>query len=333
MLLKSYKTKFIKELSSLYDDKEMESFFYLILENFHQIKRIDLALNPEMKMNSSQLLRWESVLSDLKKQKPIQYILGETEFYGLPFLVNENTLIPRPETEELVELIIKQNSKSEIPPGPKVNGAKLNSKLKILDIGTGSGCIAISLAKNISNAEVFAIDISEKALAVAQKNAEINKVKVNFIQADILKINNLEQLPTSNSQLPTSNSQLPTSNSQLPTSVFQLPTSVFQLPTTFDIIVSNPPYVRNLEKAEINPNVLEYEPHLALFVEDEDALLFYRKIAKLALNNLTSKGKLYFEINQYLGKETVALVESFGFKNVVLHKDIYGNDRMIEGTR
>ncbi|MCA6423369.1 MAG: peptide chain release factor N(5)-glutamine methyltransferase [Flavobacterium sp.] len=305
MLLKSYKTKFIKELSLLYDDKEMESFFYLILEYFHQIKRIDLALNPEMEMNSSQLLRWESVLSDLKKQKPIQYILGETEFYGLPFLVNENTLIPRPETEELVELIIKQNSKSEIPPGPKVNGAKLNSKLKILDIGTGSGCIAISLAKNISNAEVFAIDISEKALAAAQKNAEINKVKVNFIQADILKINNLEQLPT----------------------------SVFQLPTTFDIIVSNPPYVRNSEKAEINPNVLEYEPHLALFVKDEDALLFYRKIAKLALNNLTSKGKLYFEINQYLGKETVELIKSFGFRNVVLQKDIYGNDRMIEGTR
>ena len=319
MLLKSYKTKFIKELSSLYDDKEMESFFYLILENFHQIKRIDLALNPEMRMNDKQLLHWESVLSDLKKQKPIQYILGETEFYGLPFLVNENTLIPRPETEELVELIIKQNSKSEIPPEPKVKEAKQKSKLKILDIGTGSGCIAISLAKNISNAEVFAIDISEKALAVAQKNAEINKVKVNFIQADILKINNFEQLPTSNSQLPTSNSQLPTPN--------------FQLPTPIDIIVSNPPYVRNSEKAEINPNVLEYEPHLALFVEDEDALLFYRKIAQLALNNLTSKGKLYFEINQYLGKETLELIESFGFKNVVLHKDIYGNDRMIEGTR
>jgi release factor glutamine methyltransferase len=340
MLIKSYKTKFIKELSSLYDDKEMESFFYLILENFHQIKRIDLALNPEMKMNDKQLLHWERVLAHLKKQKPIQYILGETEFYGLPFLVNENTLIPRPETEELVELIIKQNSKSEIPPEPKVNGAKLNSKLKILDIGTGSGCIAISLAKNISNAEVFAIDISEKALAVAQKNAAINKVKVNFIQADILKINNLEQLPTSNSQLPTPSFQLPTSifhlpssNSQLPTSNFHLPSSNSQLPTPFDIIVSNPPYVRNLEKAEINPNVMEYEPHLALFVEDDDALLFYRKIAQLALKNLSPKGKLYFEINQYLGKETVELIKSYGFKKVVLYKDIYGNDRMMEGTR
>jgi release factor glutamine methyltransferase len=279
-----------------------------------------------MKMNDKQLLHWERVLAHLKKQKPIQYILGETEFYGLPFLVNENTLIPRPETEELVELIIKQNSKSEIPPEPKVNGAKLNSKLKILDIGTGSGCIAIALKKNLPNSEVFAIDISEEALETAKKNAQINQVEINFIQADILKINNLEQLPTSNSQLPTS-------NFHLPTSVFQLPSSNFHLPTTFDIIVSNPPYVRILEKQEINPNVLEYEPHLALFVEDEDALIFYRKIAQLALKSLSPNGRLYFEINQYLGKETVELIESFGFKNVVLHKDIYGNDRMIEGTR
>jgi release factor glutamine methyltransferase len=312
MLLKSYKTKFFQELSSLYDEKEIESFFYLILENFHQIKRIDLALNPQMEMNDKQLLHWESILSDLKKQKPIQYILGETEFYGLPFLVNENTLIPRPETEELVELIIKQNSKSEIPPEPKVNGAKLNSKLKILDIGTGSGCIAISLVKNISNVEVYAIDISEEALETAKKNAQINQVEIHFIQADILKINNLEQLPTSNPKLETHNPKLE---------------------TQFDIIVSNPPYVRNLEKQEINPNVLEYEPHLALFVEDDDALLFYRKIAQLALKSLSPNGRLYFEINQYLGKETVELIESFGFKNVVLHKDIYGNDRMIEGTR
>jgi len=312
MLLKSYKTKFFQELSSLYDEKEIESFFYLILENFHQIKRIDLALNPQMEMNDKQLLHWESILSDLKKQKPIQYILGETEFYGLPFLVNENTLIPRPETEELVELIIKQNSKSEIPPEPKVNGAKLNSKLKILDIGTGSGCIAISLVKNISNVEVYAIDISEEVLETAKKNAQINQVEIHFIQADILKINNLEQLPTSNPKLETHNPKLE---------------------TQFDIIVSNPPYVRNLEKQEINPNVLEYEPHLALFVEDEDALLFYRKIAQLALKSLSPNGRLYFEINQYLGKETVELIESFGFKNVVLHKDIYGNDRMIEGTR
>jgi release factor glutamine methyltransferase len=206
--------------------------------------------------------------------------------------VNENTLIPRPETEELVEWIVSESRKSEV------------ESMKILDIGTGSGCIAISLAKNLPNAEVFAVDVSEKALSVAQKNADINKVEVNFVNADILKINDLAELTTSN----------------------------FQLPNYFDIIVSNPPYVRNLEKAEIKPNVLEFEPHLALFVEDTDALLFYRKIAELASKNLKENGKLFFEINQYLGKETVELLEDLGFNSIELKKDIYGNDRMIRSA-
>lgn len=294
MLLKTYKSTFLQELSPLYDEKEIESFFYIILECFHNKKRIDLALNPEMEMDALQLLRWESVLSELKKEKPIQYILGETEFYGLLFLVNENTLIPRPETEELVAWIL-ESIKYEVQ----------STKLNLLDIGTGSGCIAISLAKNLSNAQVAAIDVSEKALVIAKENAKVNAVDVNFIQTDILKVDDLDQLPTSN----------------------------FQLPTHFDIIVSNPPYVRNLEKVEIKPNVLAYEPHLALFVEDTDALLFYRKIAELALKNLSENGKLYFEINQYLGKETVELLESLGFKNIELKKDIYGNDRMLKSTR
>ncbi|GEC77958.1 peptide chain release factor N(5)-glutamine methyltransferase [Flavobacterium aquatile] len=281
MLFKEYKSEFLKELSSLYDEKEIESFFYIILEQFHNKKRIDLALNPEMEMDALQLLRWETVLSELKKEKPIQYILGETEFYGLRFLVNENTLIPRPETEELVEWIIEStNYELQI------------TNLKIVDIGTGSGCIAISLAKNFLNAEVSAVDVSEKALATANKNADINEVEVNFILKNILETEDLEN--------------------------------------QFDVIVSNPPYVRNLEKAEIKPNVLEFEPHLALFVDDNDALLFYRKIAQLALKNLSENGKLYFEINQYLGKETVDLLENLGFKNIELKKDIYGNDRMIK---
>jgi len=278
MLFKEYRSVFVEQLSPLYDEKEVESFFYIVLECFHQLKRIDLALNPDLEMDSLQLLRWESVVIELKKQKPIQYILGETEFYGLSFLVNENTLIPRPETEELVDLIIKENQNQ-------------SSEIKIIDIGTGSGCIAISLAKNLPNAEVLAIDVSEKTLATATKNAEINQVKVNFILKNILETDDLAE--------------------------------------QFDVIVSNPPYVRMLEKAEIKPNVLEYEPHLALFVDDNDALLFYRKIAQLAQKNLTQKGKLYFEINQYLGKETVGMLEDLGFKNVRLIKDIYGNDRMI----
>jgi release factor glutamine methyltransferase len=294
MLVKEYKTTFLSELSPLYDEMEIESFFYIILESFHNKKRIDLALYPEMEMDALQLLRWQSTLAELKKEKPLQYIVGETEFYGLPFLVNENTLIPRPETEELVELIIKSYNLQPTTYNPK-----------ILDIGTGSGCIAISLAKNLTNSQVFAIDVSEKALTTAKKNAEINEVTINFIQADILKVDDLENLSNYNSKLP----------------------------SQYDVIVSNPPYVRNLEKSEIKPNVLEYEPHLALFVDDSDALLFYRKIAELAKKNLKENGKLYFEINQYLGKETVELLENLGFNDVVLKKDIYGNDRIIQCTR
>jgi len=284
MLLKNYKTTFLNELSALYDEKEIDSFFYLILESFHRKKRIDLALEPEMEMDALQLLRWESALAELKKQKPIQYILGETEFYGLPFLVNENVLIPRPETEELVALILAEGK-----------GKREKGKVRILDIGTGSGCIPIALKKNLPEAEVSAIDVSEEALATAMKNAELNQVDVHFRLQDILATEDLE--------------------------------------SSFDIIVSNPPYVRHLEKIEIQPNVLQYEPHLALFVADNDALLFYRKITALAQKHLTLKGKLYFEINQYLGKETVALVESFGFTEVRLHQDIYGNDRMISAVK
>lgn len=290
MILKEYKLHFIKELETIYDQEEIESFFFIISEFLHQKKRIDLALNPNFSIHKNELEKWNSIIAELKQEKPIQYILGETEFYGLRFLVNENTLIPRPETEELVELIIEsQKSKVE------------SRKCKILDIGTGSGCIAISLAKNLPNTKVYALDVSEKALYTAKQNSEINKVEINFINKSILEVED---------------SIIPTTNYQLST--------IF-----FDIIVSNPPYVRNLEKKEIKKNVLEYEPHLALFVEDTDALLFYRKIAQLAQKNLSENGKLYFEINQYLGKETVELLENLGFQNINLIKDVYGNDRMI----
>lgn len=279
MILKEYKINFIEALSSIYDKEEIESFFHIIAEFLHQKKRIDLALEPSFTINEIEIEKWNSIVAELKQEKPIQYVLGETEFYGLRFLVNENTLIPRQETEELVDLILSKNSKKEIP----------NSK--ILDIGTGTGCIAISLAKNLPNAKVYALDVSEKALEIAKQNAEINKVSVEFLHQSILETEDLKQ--------------------------------------EFDIIVSNPPYVRNLEKVEIKKNVLEYEPHLALFVEDTNALLFYRKIAQLAQKNLSENGKLYFEINQYLGKETVELLENLAFKNIQLIKDIYGNDRMI----
>jgi release factor glutamine methyltransferase len=281
-IIKEYRTHFIQELSTIYDAGEAESFFYLILEEKQKLKRIDLALNPDLTITNNEIKLWNSILVELKKEIPIQYVLGKTSFYGLEFGVNENVLIPRPETEELVEWII-DSWKSEVR----------CQNLRILDIGTGSGCIAISLAKNIPNAPVFAVDVSEKALAIAQKNAQSNEVNVTFIHKNILETEDLDE--------------------------------------QFDIIVSNPPYVRELEKVEIKKNVLDNEPHLALFVEDNDALVFYRKIAELAQKNLAPNGQLFFEINQYLGKEMVELLEKMNFKNVELRKDIYGNDRMMKG--
>ena len=261
------------------------------------MKRVDVALNPNFELSEADIVKWNAILALLQQEKPIQHITGEAWFYGLKFEVNENTLIPRPETEELVEWII-ESWKLEVGSWKSENQKRIN----VLDIGTGTGCIPITLKANLPQANVFAIDVSEMALEVAKRNVELNKVEVNFIQANILEVEDLSKIQT----------------------------SISQLPTNFDIIVSNPPYVRNLEKQEIKKNVLVYEPHLALFVEDTDALLFYRKIAQLAIENLTPNGLLFFEINQYLGKETVELLENLGFKNIELKKDIYGNDRMVK---
>jgi release factor glutamine methyltransferase len=283
MTIKHYRDQFIRQLTPIYGKGEAESFFYLTLEAKHQLKRIDLALQPDLVFSETELAAWTSILEQLKKEIPVQYILGTTHFYGLEFEVNPSVLIPRSETEELVDWIIR-SQKSDIR----------NHKLKIIDIGTGSGCIAISLAKNLPNAEVFALDVSEKALATAKSNADFNQVEIQFIHQSILETEDLAQ--------------------------------------EFDIIVSNPPYVRHLEKQEIKKNVLDNEPHLALFVADNDALIFYRKISQLAQKNLCSNGQLYFEINQYLGQETLDLLQEMGFKDITLRKDIYGNDRMIQCT-
>lgn len=295
MLLKQYKNHFFNSLKNIQDEQEIESFFFILTEYLHNLKRVDLALNPNFEISEDDVEKWNAILADLQKEKPIQYITGEAWFYGLRFEVNENTLIPRPETEELVEFILKETSNFQLPA----------SSLNILDIGTGTGCIPISLKTNLPEANVLAIDVSEKALEVAKRNAQSNKVEVNFIQANILEVEDLSKLPLPNAQ------------------------NLFPL----DIIVSNPPYVRNLEKEEIKKNVLDYEPHLALFVEDTDALLFYRKIAQLALKNLAPNGLLFFEINQYLGKETVELLQNLGFNTIELKKDMYGNDRMVKSTR
>ncbi|MDD4972536.1 MAG: peptide chain release factor N(5)-glutamine methyltransferase [Paludibacter sp.] len=265
------------ELKGLYPETEIKSFSYLIIEKLTGYTRTEVYVNKNTLFSNEQYHEIESFIKKLKKFIPIQYILGETEFYGLPFTVNESVLIPRPETEELVDWICRENNK--------------NQELRILDIGTGSGCIAIALKHEFTNSGVEAFDISEKALETAQGNAIRNNLNVNFRIVDILNT------PDINSK--------------------------------WDIIVSNPPYITENEKDDMLPNVLEYEPHLALFVPDNDPLLFYRKIALFARQHLQPNGKLYFEINRSTGNQCVDLLTGMGFQNIVLRKDISGNDRMV----
>ncbi|TYA57255.1 peptide chain release factor N(5)-glutamine methyltransferase [Formosa maritima] len=295
MRLKDIKDIFHKELDSIFGANEVTSFFNILISHYLKLNRIALVLEPDLTISKDQEQPLFEALSRLKLEEPVQYIIGETEFFGLPFKVNEHTLIPRPETEELVSLVL-QNVKNQ----------NLNSKtISILDIGTGTGCIAVSLAKNLPKANVFALDVSEEALKVARQNAELSKVDVTFIEASILNIENVIQS-------------------------LSMHLTTFQ---KFDFIVSNPPYVRNLEKIEIKNNVLKHEPHLALFVEDHNPLLFYERISDFAVNNLKTKGMLFFEINQYLGTETKQLLQEKGFTNIELKTDIFGNNRMLQGLK
>ncbi len=281
MQLKQYKSYFSEQLKSVYPQTEIDTFFFFLIDEYLELKRIDLTLRPDFEISSDKRILLDEALVRLKKEEPIQYILTKTEFYGLPFKVNQNTLIPRPETEELVEWIINEIDKNQ-------------ESLSILDIGTGTGCIPISLKKHLPKATVNAIDVSEEALKIAKQNAILNKVEISFIHQDILKTEKLS--------------------------------------AKFDIIISNPPYVRELEKVEIKNNVLKNEPHLALFVEDNNPLIFYKKIADLAKNSLTKTGLLFFEINQYLGIETVEMLKNKGFTHIELRKDLFGNNRMIKAS-
>ncbi len=287
MLLKDIQDIFHKELDDIYGKNEVDSFFFMLTEAYFGLERFALVLTPDFVITKAQETPMFSALSELKLEKPIQHIIGKAHFYGLEFFVNEHTLIPRPETEELVAWIlldVKNNFKDK--------------PLRILDIGTGSGCMAIALQKNIPNANVYALDISEEALKVARKNAKKNEVSIKFATADVLSLNDL---------------------------------NVFgEDEFLFDIIVSNPPYVRNLEKAEMRKNVLEFEPDSALFVADDHPLVFYDRIANLAKANVFPNGSLYFEINQYLGKEMLEMLTEKQFQNIELRKDIFGVDRMMK---
>lgn len=268
-----------KEISKNYQINEAESITYLILESLYKFSRTEIVLDKEIIFNNNTQRQIDNIIQRLKKGEPIQYILNEAWFYGLKFHVDPAVLIPRPETEFLVDIILKEN------PYPN---------LHVLDICTGSGCIAVTLAKNLANASITAIDKYPEVLEIAKLNAEKNQTQITFFNIDILT----EKIPTNG----------------------------------FDIIVSNPPYVLKSEMISLDKKVVEHEPHDALFIDDADPLIFYKKIMESARDLLAEKGKLYFEINEQFGESLRELLLDNGFKNVRIIKDLQNKDRIAAGT-
>ncbi|MGJ1204252.1 peptide chain release factor N(5)-glutamine methyltransferase [Sphingobacterium lactis] len=279
--LLSIRQQFETSLSPIYDREEITNLFHITCEHILNLKRMQFTLRMQEALTGEELQQFNLILEQLISGKPIQHILGKAPFYGMEFFVTEDTLIPRPETEELVDLIIKD--------------AQDKSGLRLIDIGTGSGCIAISLAKHLQDARVEAVDISAAAIHVAQENARQHQVNIDFKCLDILE--------------------------------WEL---TFDDQQRFDIIVSNPPYITQEEKEAMHRNVLQFEPHTALFVEDAAPLLFYDYIASFAEQHLEKDGVLYFEINQYLAKETKDLLLKKGFADVQVLNDINAVPRMIK---
>jgi release factor glutamine methyltransferase len=282
MTISDLKKYFFNSLSDGYREEETGAIFYILASEFIGLTRLDIALDSKKLLSFKEVELFEDAIKKLQRHEPVQYITGNTEFFGLTFKVNRHVLIPRPETEELVQWILDDLQK------------KNEESLKILDIGTGSGCIAVSLAKQLPQAEVTAIDVSKEALRVAKENAQCNKVDIEFLERDILQVSHLDK--------------------------------------EYDLIVSNPPYVRDLEKQEMQKNVLDFEPAGALYVRDENPLVFYNKITALAAGALKPKAVVYFEINQYLGKQTEVLLKEKDFRTT-LKKDIFGVDRMLKGQK
>lgn len=282
MKYKALKQHFSQSLISLYEEQESSSLFFIALQKVESCTRMQFLEKQLMEVPDGTAATLMHILEDLKSGKPIQYILQEAWFYRLKFRVNPAVLIPRDETEELVDLIIRQEKSTA------------NSSRELLDIGTGSGCIAITLKKNLPWIEVSALDVSEAALEVAKQNAQDHDVSIQFIHADALS---------------------------------------YTSTVLYDVIVSNPPYVKEDERADMHGHVLNHEPHQALFVSNDDPFIFYRSIATLALKNLKQGGRLYFEINEFLGAEMLELMERLGFKEIQLHKDLQAKDRMLSCTR
>ena len=281
MTINQVKNLFSEELQSLYTSAECKELFFIFCKKILNLNKIDIRSQLENSISAENQKEFLKIISILKEGKPYQQILGETYFYGNRFFVDENVLIPRPETEELIELI--ENKLSHLK----------KEKLKSLDVGTGSGCISISLAKMFPNAEVSSIDISEKALNIAKKNADFHKVKINFIQKDYL---------------------------------------TGKLDEIYDIIVSNPPYIDVLEKEEISNSVKGFEPNIALFAPENRVLAFYEKIAQDSENHLKKGGSVFLEINQKLGKETLQLFQDVLTKSELI-KDLSENDRFVIGEK
>ncbi|SDE67956.1 release factor glutamine methyltransferase [Pricia antarctica] len=293
MLLKEIKNIFHKELDGSYDKAEVDSFFYLLIEHYLGLERFVLALQPNLTINKKEEQPLFEALAQLRLHRPIQYIIGKSHFMDMDFSVDGTVLIPRPETEELVRWIIEELDPIKSPVRSK--------RSTILDIGTGSGCIAVSLAKNLPNYEVHALDVSLGALHTARSNAKANDVDVTFVEIDILDIE---------------------------TSAVNSEDSTIE----YDIMVSNPPYVREQEKKDMHKNVIDHEPGLALFVSDENPLKFYEAIATFASKKLKKNGSLYLEINQYLAKETEHLLRKHNLSEIELRKDMFGNFRMMKGV-
>ena len=280
---------FIESLTHLYSSAEATELYWLSLEQVLNRERMQLKLDSRLQISEAETHTIQKILLDLQKGRPVQHILGYSSFLGEKFIVNESVLIPRPETEELVAWILEDLADSK----------QVQEPIEILDIGTGSGCIPISLKKKLPiKARVHAVDISSDALQVAKENAELHKAEIDFLQLDIL----------------------------------QAEPYVNELNQKFHIIVSNPPYIASDEKMDMHQNVVDYEPHQALFVKQENPLIFYTTIAAYAMKNLHDSGLLYFEINQRYGDALVEYLSANGFKNIILKKDISGNDRMIRAS-
>ncbi len=282
MMLAAFYKDFVVQLKKIYEDREANNIADLVFES-EGVKKLDRITDKQKQLNILIVEKLKNKLRELLQHKPVQYVLGEAWFYKMKLKVNEHVLIPRPETEELVEWVVQELKMK-------------NEKLKILDIGTGSGCISIALKKELPNTDITSIDVSEKALELAMENADDQKIKMDFIKLDFINETEWQQLPS------------------------------------FDIIISNPPYIPQKEKIKLNKNVTQFEPHIALFVDDNDPFIFYKKIAKFSRSHLNDKGKIFLEGHEDYAEDVVKIFSENNYQTII-KKDIYGKQRMIKAFK